>query len=121
MEYLATAEPTNITSPGYPNKYNYPNDVNSCITTLYANEGQPIALEFEEFDIEDHSRCRYDYLEVLNGIAFYTIRLGKKSMSYHNIYSGYHEMKKGYVLNYIAILYLFFKAFIVYYLQDTRW
>jgi len=62
-EYFARTEPANITSPGYPNEY--PNNVDSCITTILANEGQHVMLEFEEFDIEEDSRCRYDYLEVI--------------------------------------------------------
>ena len=61
-EYLATTEAVNITSPGYPG--NYPSSVDSCETTLSADNGILIDLYFEEFDIEYHSTCRYDYLEV---------------------------------------------------------
>ena len=61
-EYLATAEPQRLTSPNYPN--NYPSNVRSCITKIYADESQQIQLYFEEFDLEADSSCRYDYLEV---------------------------------------------------------
>ena len=58
-EYYATGR---ITSPNYPN--NYPNNVDSCVTTIYANEDQLIQLNFEEFVLESQSTCSYDYLEV---------------------------------------------------------
>ena len=61
-EYHATAEPGRITSPDYPN--NYPSNVDSCVTTIYANEDQLIQLNFEVFSIEDASSCSYDHLEV---------------------------------------------------------
>ena len=54
-EYHATAEPGRITSPDYPN--NYPNNVDSCVTTIYANEDQLIQLNFEEFSLESQSSC----------------------------------------------------------------
>ena len=61
-EYNATAESGIITSPDYPNYY--PNNVTSCVTTIYANESQLIQLNFEEFSLESESNCSYDYLEV---------------------------------------------------------
>ena len=61
-EYHARTEPANITSPAYPD--NYPNRVD-CVTTVYADQGQVIELDFELIDIESHSACGYDYLEVL--------------------------------------------------------
>ena len=61
-EYLARTEPANITSPGYPS--NYPNNIDSCTTTIHANEGQQIVLAFEEFDIEYTPTCYWYYLEV---------------------------------------------------------
>ena len=61
-EYFATAEPGRIASPAYPNEY--PNNHDSCNTTIYAEEGQLIQLNFEEFQLESHTSCIYDYLEV---------------------------------------------------------
>ena len=61
-EYHARTEPANITSPGYPD--NYPDSVD-CATTIFADQGQVIELDFEFLEIEDDSTCRYDYLEVL--------------------------------------------------------
>ena len=63
-EYIATTEPGRITSPDYPN--NYPNNVNSCVTIIYANESLLIQLNFEEFVIERprDTACNNDYLEV---------------------------------------------------------
>ena len=61
-EYVATTEPGLITSPGYPDSY--PNNVDSCVTLIYTNESKVIQLSFDEFDVEQHSECNYDYLEV---------------------------------------------------------
>ena len=62
MEYHASTEPADITSPGYPN--NYPSNIDSCVTKVYANESKLIKLEFEEFSLELESTCGFDYLEV---------------------------------------------------------
>jgi hypothetical protein len=62
MEYSATSDPTYFSSPDHPEEY--PNSVESCVTTIYAAEGQVIQLDFESFELEASSSCGYDYLEV---------------------------------------------------------
>ena len=63
QEFLATTvQAANVTSPNYPD--NYPNNVDSCVTTISADDGLLIELYFQELDIEYHSTCGYDYLEV---------------------------------------------------------
>ena len=61
-EYLATTEPGLITSPAYPEPY--PDNIESCATLIYTNESNVIQLSFDVFDVEIHSECDYDYLEV---------------------------------------------------------
>ena len=61
-KYYATVQPGRITSPDYPN--NYPNNVDSCVTTIYANADQLIQLNFEEFSLESQFSCSYDHFEV---------------------------------------------------------
>ena len=65
MEYYqSTSEAGRYTSPEHPD--NYPNNVDDCPTLFYTDEGQVIQLEFESFDLESHSSCSYDRLEVTN-------------------------------------------------------
>ncbi|CAH1775425.1 unnamed protein product [Owenia fusiformis] len=53
-----------ILSPGYPG--NYP--VNAfCEVSVTVPEGHGLSLFFNQFYIEPHTQCRYDYLEVYNG------------------------------------------------------
>ena len=60
--YQATANRRSISSPDYP--ASYPGNIDACVTTITAGEGQQIQLVFEEFATEDHSDCDFDYVEV---------------------------------------------------------
>ena len=51
-----------ITSPFYPDSY--PND-RECVYVIAQPPGTRIHLEFMEFDVESHSDCMFDYLEVI--------------------------------------------------------
>jgi len=53
-----------ITSPYFPS--NYPNS-RECVYVVEQPPGVTITLNFEEFDVESHDECRYDYLEVRDG------------------------------------------------------
>ncbi|XP_060075561.1 cubilin-like [Ylistrum balloti] len=53
-----------ITSPNYPNLYNHSD---SCAWIIQAPEGVRVNVQFTNFDIENHSSCVFDYLEILNG------------------------------------------------------
>ena len=50
-----------ISHANYPNKYS--NNVN-CIFVINAPPGRKIKLRFEEFALEFHETCKFDYLEV---------------------------------------------------------
>ena len=53
-----------ITSPGFPGTYP---ENQQCFSIVRGPEGTKLALYFEFLDIEAHSSCIYDFLEVLNG------------------------------------------------------
>jgi hypothetical protein len=50
-----------LKSPGWPDVYPLNTD---CTVVLMAPQGSSISLFFNSFDIEGHSLCAYDYLEV---------------------------------------------------------
>ncbi|XP_051897290.1 tolloid-like protein 2 [Pristis pectinata] len=55
-----------IASPNWPDKY--PNR-KECTWTISAPPGHRVKLAFNEFEIEQHQECIYDYLEVYNGLS----------------------------------------------------
>ena len=50
-----------FTSPNYPSPYSHNSE---CFWTITVSAGSSIQLSFLDFDVEAHSACRYDYLEV---------------------------------------------------------
>uniref|UniRef100_A0A384CQC0 Procollagen C-endopeptidase enhancer n=1 Tax=Ursus maritimus TaxID=29073 RepID=A0A384CQC0_URSMA len=69
-----TGESGYVASEGFPNLYP-PNK--ECIWTITVPEGQTVSLSFRVFDLEQHSACRYDALEVFVGSATSGQRLGR--------------------------------------------
>ena len=63
-----------ITSPSYPD--NYP-DNTDCIYSISQPNGTVITLNFLSMDIESHSTCAYDYLEIRDGPSGDSTLLGK--------------------------------------------
>ena len=59
-----TVPGTIITSPNYPNNYDN-ND--RCSTVIRFAQGQRVSMEFLDFNLEPHSSCAYDWLEVRDG------------------------------------------------------
>ena len=53
-------------TPEDPDTGNYPDDMD-CSWSISAPAGQNVKLEFETFELEQHSRCRYDKVEVIDG------------------------------------------------------
>ena len=53
-----------ITSPNYPRNYH---NSKTCTWKLEAPQGRRIGLKFLDFDLEQSSGCRYDWLKVYNG------------------------------------------------------
>uniref|UniRef100_A0A8C7A075 Procollagen C-endopeptidase enhancer n=2 Tax=Neovison vison TaxID=452646 RepID=A0A8C7A075_NEOVI len=69
-----TGESGYVASEGFPNLYP-PNK--ECIWTITVPEGQTVSLSFRVFDLEQHSACRYDALEVFAGSGTSGQRLGR--------------------------------------------
>uniref|UniRef100_A0A8D0GFF0 Cubilin n=1 Tax=Sphenodon punctatus TaxID=8508 RepID=A0A8D0GFF0_SPHPU len=63
-----------FSSPGYPNRY--PNN-KECIWFIHTTPGSSVQLTILEFDIEYHSSCNYDVLEVYGGPDFLSPRLAQ--------------------------------------------
>ncbi|XP_043273312.1 cubilin-like [Venturia canescens] len=53
-----------ITSPNYPQPYSR---LASCLWKIAVSAGSRIQLIMVDFDVEDHSNCRYDYVEFTSG------------------------------------------------------
>lgn len=53
-----------LKSPGWPSVY--PHDMD-CSIVLRAPQNSSISLFFDSFDVESHSSCNFDYLEVRTG------------------------------------------------------
>ncbi|KAG7234218.1 hypothetical protein INR49_005495 [Caranx melampygus] len=67
-----------ITTPNFPKKY--PNNIN-CTFTILAPSTSEIMLEFTSFDMEyfaqDRDSCKYDWLEIWDGLPEVGSRIGK--------------------------------------------
>ena len=59
-----TVSGTTIISPNYPSEYESSSD---CFAFIRFSADQIVSLTFEEFNVEKHSRCNYDYLAVCDG------------------------------------------------------
>ncbi|XP_059150098.1 tolloid-like protein 2 [Physella acuta] len=63
-----------IESPGYPIQY-APNTV--CSWTIVGPAGSKISLRTIKLQLETHSVCQYDYMQVLDGSGVRAINLGR--------------------------------------------
>ncbi|KAM5235406.1 cubilin [Ctenodactylus gundi] len=63
-----------FSSPGYPG--NYPPN-KECIWYIHTAPGTSIQLTIHDFDVEYHSTCKYDVLEIYGGPDFHSPRLTK--------------------------------------------
>ncbi|KAM4718445.1 cubilin [Anableps anableps] len=63
-----------LRSPGWP--YIYPHNMD-CVIILKAPQNSAISLFFNNFDVESHTSCNYDYLEIRNGSTADSKLIGK--------------------------------------------
>ncbi|EGW02057.1 Cubilin [Cricetulus griseus] len=63
-----------FSSPGYPN--GYPPD-KECIWNIHVAPGNIIQLTIHDFDVEYHSNCNYDTLEIYTGLDFHSPRIAQ--------------------------------------------
>uniref|UniRef100_A0A8B9TKW5 Cubilin n=1 Tax=Anas platyrhynchos TaxID=8839 RepID=A0A8B9TKW5_ANAPL len=61
-------------SPNYPMPY-YRNS--ECYWLLRGNRGTPFEIQFEQFHLENHSKCNFDYLAIFDGNSSNAKQLGK--------------------------------------------
>ncbi|XP_016093659.1 cubilin [Sinocyclocheilus grahami] len=67
--------PGYITSPNYPS--NYPQNID-CVWIITVPNGEAVQLDFEdEFYIEAHTGCMYDYLEIRDGPTSDAVLMGR--------------------------------------------
>uniref|UniRef100_H2ZK53 CUB domain-containing protein n=1 Tax=Ciona savignyi TaxID=51511 RepID=H2ZK53_CIOSA len=64
-----------IRSPNYPS--NYPNNADCRYRINAGSSTRTITLTFSAFNLESHSYCKFDYLEVFNGPTTTTGSIGK--------------------------------------------
>ncbi|RLW11183.1 hypothetical protein DV515_00001475, partial [Chloebia gouldiae] len=61
-------------SPNYPMPY-YQNS--ECYWLLRGNRGSPFEIQFEQFHLEHHQKCNFDYLAIYDGNSSNAKQLGK--------------------------------------------
>ncbi|XP_034033617.1 procollagen C-endopeptidase enhancer a [Thalassophryne amazonica] len=68
------AESGFVASEGFPSFYK-PNS--KCTWRITVPEGNVVMLSFRIFDLEAHAQCRYDYLDIYNGLSESGQKLGR--------------------------------------------
>ncbi|CAH1259009.1 PKDREJ [Branchiostoma lanceolatum] len=63
-----------LKTPGHPEVYM--NDLD-CTWTITVDPGRQIFLTFANFSLESHSRCNYDYVQIMDGQGDSAVLLGK--------------------------------------------
>ncbi|KAM8810851.1 cubilin [Eudromia elegans] len=61
-------------SPNYPMPYYHNSE---CYWLLRGNQGTPFEIQFEQFHLENHTKCNFDYLAVFDGNSSSAKLLGK--------------------------------------------
>lgn len=62
-----------LESPNYPSEYQ---SNKRCVWKITVEEGFQVALHFQSFQVENHDKCFYDYVEVRDGLNFDSPLLG---------------------------------------------
>ncbi|XP_052697133.1 cubilin-like isoform X2 [Crassostrea angulata] len=72
---VLTEDNGEILSPNFPNNYNHSD---ACAWLILAPEGAKIQVTFKNFSLENHPRCNFDYVDILNGRMVSSPSIGKK-------------------------------------------
>ncbi|MED6233769.1 hypothetical protein ATANTOWER_016401 [Ataeniobius toweri] len=87
-----------ITSPGHPTSY--PHGA-SCTWYIGVSPGNLIRLSFNSFNLEYHSNCNYDYLEVYDGTGTTGNKTGRyNTFSLITLHEEIKHFGKSYMLEY---------------------
>jgi cubilin len=78
---LLTQSKGAITSPNYPESYSHNAQ---CEWRISVNEGSSIEIIFSDLDLESHAECKYDYLEIFDGVDTNAKSFGKLCSSEHH-------------------------------------
>lgn len=91
FQILSSSTASSITSPNYPELYPNRKDCTWLFTTT---PGHRIKLNYDDFELELHPDCAYDYISVFDGSGTKNKTLGKfcGSKSPHPIMSTSNEM-----------------------------
>ncbi|OWK59671.1 Cubilin, partial [Lonchura striata] len=63
-----------LMSPNYPMPYYHNSE---CYWLLKGNRGSPFEIQFEQFHLEHHQKCSFDYLAIYDGNSSNAKQLGK--------------------------------------------
>ncbi|XP_061178089.1 cubilin-like [Saccostrea echinata] len=72
---ILTQDNGEIVSPNFPFNYNHSD---ACAWLILAPEGSRIQVTFKNFSLENHPRCIFDYVDILNGRYVSSPSIGKK-------------------------------------------
>lgn len=90
---VLTQQKGSIQSPNYP--ISYPHNA-QCEWRISVNEGSSIQIVFSDLNMEQHSECKYDYLEIFDGTDASAKSFGRFcSSEHHPLYietSGNHAL-----------------------------
>ena len=73
MSITSSSQGKTIISPNHPNNYE-----NSKVCRITLQTNQRVRIRFEAFNIESHSSCAYDYLEIRDGDSPTSNPIGSK-------------------------------------------
>lgn len=76
-----TSQTGSIESPGYPQPYGHNAE---CVWIISVSKGSTISLSIIDIDIEAHTTCRFDYLEIFDGNSDRSPSIGKYCNNHAN-------------------------------------
>ncbi|XP_046746260.1 cubilin-like [Diprion similis] len=79
----STTSSGSIISPNYPEPYH---DLAECHWDFRVAHGSVIQFIIVDLQLEEHNQCRYDFIEITEGVPGHTKSLGKYCSSDHPIY-----------------------------------
>ncbi|XP_074608899.1 mannan-binding lectin serine protease 1-like isoform X3 [Acropora palmata] len=100
----------NLKSPGWPNLY--PHNIDNCHYSVAIPSGKDMVVYFHFFDLESHSSCRYDRLDISDSVGNLQRFCGNRTGTTHlakgryvnlNLKTDGSVTKRGYDLYFIPV------------------